>query len=122
MYKTKDTSVNDLKGIVIRNQDIIIEKTGRKLDPVQAYEIIKEASSNFSKADPKVVEADALLHQLLQRDKQAQHSPQTPPKRSEEQKKKAVTVEEIQIQERERARKLKLLKLKLTLDLTTKSA
>ena len=122
MYKTKDTLLNDLKGIDIRNQEIIIEKTGRKLDPVQAYEVIKEASANFSKADPKVAEADALLYQLLHRDKQAQDTSQTQPKPSEKKKKKAVTVEEIQIQERERARKLKLLKLKLNLGLHTKSA
>ncbi|WP_025663314.1 hypothetical protein [Aquimarina megaterium] len=119
MYKTKDTKVKDLKAVEIQNQEEILTRTKRKLDPVQAFEVIKNESKGFSIANVKVQEADELLYMLLNRDSKS--ASKTPSKENAESKKE-LSVEEIQIRERERARKIKILKIKLNLGLNTKSA
>ena len=118
MYKTKDTTVKELKAIEILHQDEILARTKRKLDPVQAFEIIKKESGNFNTPNVKAQEADKLLHQLLNRtSKDVQVT-----KKKKANLKTELSEEEIQIRERERARKIKILKIKLNLGLNTKSA
>ena len=99
MYKTKDITPQELKALAIKNQDEILELTGSKLDPVKAWEVIKNNSQNFTKADLKAQEADSLLYQILH-----------PGKKS---KKESKSKETILIQEKERARALALLELEL---------
>lgn len=119
MYKTKDTKPKELKAIEILNQGEILERTKRKLDPVQAFEVIKNESKGFSTSNVKAQEADELLHRLLNRD--AKSTSGTSPK-NKATVKKELSVAEIQIQERERARALELLELELELELNAKSA
>lgn len=119
MYKIKDTNVKELKAIEIQNQEEILARTKRKLDPVEAFEVIKKESDDFSKSSVKAQEADELLYRLLNRDVKGALTPTSSKKESS---KKELSVEEIQIQERERARKLTILKIKLNLGLDTKSA
>ena len=100
MYKTKEINKAALKALHIKNQEQIVELTGSKLDPVQAWEVIKEASGNFTKTDAKAQEADALLFEML-------HP-------NVKRKADATTEDEsIRIQEKERARALALLELEL---------
>ncbi|WP_062062769.1 hypothetical protein [Aquimarina longa] len=119
MYKTKDTKVKYLKSVEIQHQEEILARTKRKLDPVQAFEVIKNESKGFSKADVKAQEADELLYQLLNRDVKG-ISRTTSKKRGTI--KKELSVEEIQIQARARARTIELLELELELELNIKSA
>ena len=65
MYKTKDISKAELKALAIKNQEEIVELTGSELDPVKAWEAIKQASENFTKSDLKAEEADKLLYHIL---------------------------------------------------------
>ena len=116
MYKIADTTQKDLKAIEIIHQDEILARTKKKLDPVQAYEIIKQESKGFSQANAKAQEADELLHQLLTRD------PTSVTAKKAAKEKKELSVEEIQIQARARARALELLELELELALNTKTA
>lgn len=117
MYKTKDVKVKDLKAVVILNQEEIQARTKRKLDPIQAFEVIKNESKSFSKADLKAQEADELLYQLLNRDTLGATEIASKKKVAA---KKELSVAEIQIQARARARTLELLELEL--ELNTKSA
>lgn len=71
MYKTKDFSKAELKALAIKNQDEIVALTGSELDPVQAWEVIKQASDNFTKSDLKAQEADALLFEMLYPDEKS---------------------------------------------------
>ncbi|WP_027395063.1 hypothetical protein [Aquimarina latercula] len=119
MYKTKDTKVKELKTVEIQNQEEILVRTKKKLDPLQAFEVIKNQSNGFSKADVKAQEADELLHRLLNRDAKST-SGDTSNKKSTT--KKELSVEEIRIQERERARAIELLEVEIELELNAKSA
>jgi len=100
MYKTKNTRKEDLKALKIKNQDEIVDLTGSKLDPVQAWEVIKSNSDDFQKSDAKAQEADALLYEMLH--------PESQNKKGNESGK-----EIIRLQENERARALELLELEL---------
>ncbi len=100
MYKTKEINKAALKALQIKNQDEIVELTGSKLNPVQAWEVIKSTSENFSKPDAKAQEADALLYKMLH------------PDVSKKTTKKNDT-EIIRLKEKERARALELLELEL---------
>ncbi len=100
MYKTKNTTQQDLKALEIKNQEDILELTGSKLDTVKAWEVIKSASENFSNSDLKAQEADALLYEMLY--------PKTKQKTSKDSNK-----EIIRLKEKERARALELLELEL---------
>lgn len=71
MYKTKDISKAELKALAIKNQDEIVALTGSELDPVKAWEVIKQASDNFTKSDLKAQEADALLFEMLYPDEKS---------------------------------------------------
>ncbi|MBW4971277.1 hypothetical protein KZY98_12465 [Croceibacter atlanticus] len=71
MYKTKDISKAELKALAIKNQDEIVELTGSELDPVKAWEVIKQATDNFTKSDLKALEADALLYEMLHPDEKS---------------------------------------------------
>lgn len=100
MYKTKDSTPKQLQSIKITNQDEIVALTGSKLNPLKAWEVIKEASENFTKTDAKAQEADALLFEMLHPNLKR--------------KTDATTEDEtIRIQEKERARALALLELEL---------
>lgn len=68
MYRTKDISKAELKTLAIKNQDEIVALTGSELDPVKAWEVIKQASDNFTNSDLKAQEADALLYVMLHPD------------------------------------------------------
>lgn len=119
MYKTKEIKPKELKAVEILNQKEILARTKKKLDPVQAFEVIKKESKGFSIANVKAQEADELLYMLLNRDTK-NASKKTSKKKTIS--KKDPSIEEIQIRERERARKIKILKIKLNLGLNTKSA
>ena len=71
MYKTKDITKADLKALAIKNQDEIVALTGSELDPVKAWEVIKQASDNFTKSDLKAQEADELLFEMLYPDEKS---------------------------------------------------
>lgn len=119
MYKTKDTKQKDLKSIEILHQEEILTRTKKKLDPVQIFEIIKNESKGFRKADAETQEADELLYRLLNRD--VKSASETTAKKKATVKKE-LSVEEIQIQERERARAIALLEVEIELELNAKSA
>lgn len=119
MYKIKDTKQKELKAVEILHQEEILERTKKKLDPVQAFAIIKKESDGFSKSSVKAQEADELLHRLLNRDTKGASATTSSKKESS---KKELSVEEIQIQAKARARALELLELELELELNTKSA
>lgn len=99
MYKTKDFTPKELKKVSITNQKEIKELTGSTLDLVKAWEVIRNNSGHFQKADDKALEADALLYEIYQKS-----SKTTKPKE---------TQELLHIQEQERARALALLELEL---------
>ncbi|TPN87152.1 hypothetical protein [Aquimarina algicola] len=119
MYKIKDTKRKELKAVEILHQEEILERTKRKLDPVQAFEIIKNESNGFSTSNVKAQEADELLHLLLNRDAKSASGTSSKKKKTS---KKELSATEIQIQARARARALELLELELELELNTKSA
>ena len=119
MYKIKDIKPKELKAIEILNQGEILERTKRKLDPVQAFEVIKNESNGFSTANAKAKEADELLHRLLNREVV---KPSETSSNDKTAMKKNLSAAEIQIQARARARAIELLELELELELNTKSA
>lgn len=100
MYKTKDVTQKQLQALKVVNQDEIEDLTGSKLNPVKAWEVIKEASGNFKNKDAKAQEADALLFEML-------HPEVKKVKRTTD------NSETIRLQEKERARALELLELEL---------
>ncbi len=67
MYKTKDLTQKDLDSIQIKNQAEIVEYIGSELDPKEAFELIKKESKDFTVANAKAEEADALLDALVTR-------------------------------------------------------
>ncbi len=100
MYKTKNVSQEQLKALEIINQDEIEALTGQKLNPLKAWEVIKDASGNFKNKAIKAQEADALLFKMLYPEgKPDQHIPDHQ--------------EIIRLKEKERARALELLELEL---------
>ena len=111
MYKTKDTTKKELKGVEILNQDLIVEQTGSKLNLERAHDIIKNASSNFSKAEVKAQEADTLLHQLLNREVKASSSG------VKTKTTKTLSKEAIRIRQKQQEGELILLELELELEL-----
>ncbi len=113
MYKIKDIKPAALKAVTILHQQEILERTKSKLDPVQAFKIIKEESDGFSKSNVKAQEGDELLYELVHRDTKATSA--APKKKSSEK-------EAIQIQAKARARALELLELELKLTSNKKSA
>jgi hypothetical protein len=100
MYKTKNSTTKELKALKVINQDEIEDLTGSKLDPVKAWEVIKDVSDNFKKSDAKAQEADQLLFEML--------NPEM-----KKAKKTDGNKETIRLQEKERARALDLLELEL---------
>jgi hypothetical protein len=100
MYKTKNVTPKELKSLKVVNQDEIEDLTGSKLDPIQAWEVIKDVSDNFKKSDAKAQEADELLFEML--------NPEM-----KKAKKTEGNKETIRLQEKERARALDLLELEL---------
>jgi hypothetical protein len=100
MYKTKDITAKELKALQVINQEEIEDLTGSKLNPVKAWEVIKDASDNFKNKDEKAMEADELLFEMLN------------PEIKKEKKTKGNN-EIIRLQEKERARALDLLELEL---------
>lgn len=100
MYKTKNSTPKELKALKVINQDEIEDLTGSKLDPVKAWEVIKDVSDNFKKSDAKAQEADQLLFEML--------NPEM-----KKAKKTEGNKETIRLQEKERARALDLLELEL---------
>ncbi len=100
MYKTKDLPKEQLKQIGITNQKEIKELTGSPLNLVKAWEVIRNNSSHFEKADEKALEADKLLYEIYQNG-------------TKNKKPKTTSKELLRIQEQERARSLALLELEL---------
>ena len=100
MYKTKDITTKELKALQVINQVEIEDLTGSKLNPVKAWEVIKDASDNFKSKDAKAMEADQLLYEMLNPEMKKSKKPEG-------------TKEIIRLQEKERARALELLELEL---------
>ena len=100
MYKTKDVTQKQLQALKVVNQDEIEDLTGSKLNPVKAWEVIKEASDNFKNKDAKAQEADVLLFEMLY--PEVKPDQQIPDQQ-----------EIIRLKEKERARALELLELEL---------
>lgn len=122
MYQLETTTLEDLKKIKVRNQEEIKKQTEFKLDPVKAYEKIKEETKNFTLDLEKGKEADELFQALLEKNK-IKKSPSKPSDtkskgksedKSEDKSKEGG--ESYELKARARARGLKLLKLQLELD------
>ncbi|WP_010520455.1 hypothetical protein [Aquimarina agarivorans] len=100
MYKTKAITKKELQAVSIKNQEEITELTGCKLDLFNAWGLIKSTSKNFTVADLKAQEADALLYEIVNPGKKKKTKPNS-------------NSELIRLQEKERARALELLELEL---------
>lgn len=99
MYKTKDITKDQLKKVGIQNQDEILALTGSKLEPMKAWEVVKQSSENFTNSNKKALEADALLFEMVKG-----KTKEKLPKKMDE---------KIKIKEKERTRSLALLELEL---------
>lgn len=69
VYKTqqiKPASFPQIKGVQITKQQEIIEQTGAAFDPIQALQIIKEASSGYSTPNPDALKADSMYIAFLE--------------------------------------------------------
>ncbi len=118
MYKLKDIQKEELSTITIKNQKEIIARTGSKLDPIAAYELIQKETDNFKTPNAIAEKADALLYALLMRGEKQEKEP---PKKTTPKKEKPEPIEhttqKMRIREGERKRALVLLKLKLELEI-----
>lgn len=65
MYSIKNLKPNDLAKIEVKNQAQIIELIGKKLDPKEAFNVIKKDSMDFTQSNQKAEQADRLFMQLL---------------------------------------------------------
>lgn len=108
MYKTEHITHDELKAIKIKNQREILRLLGSKLSLVNAWKEVKRVSNNFTKKVAEAIEADTLLHELIQPKKA------TKAKETKDQAR-------IRIRERERLRKIKILALELEMSTTIKS-
>ncbi len=102
MYQLKNIQLETLSNIQVQHQDKILELTGSKLEPVKAFEIIKQHTKGFTQENEKAKQADKLLMELLQRN--GISTGRTPQKDNK-----------IKLREQERARALALLELELQL-------
>ncbi len=103
MYSISNVKTEDLSKIEVKNQPKIIQLIGKKLNPVEAFEVIKKDSGGFTKSHKKAEEADRLLADLLK--KNGIKVIGTPKK----------STNNIRLKEQERARSLDLLELELKL-------
>lgn len=103
MYSISNVKTEDLSKIEVKNQPKIIQLIGRKLNPVEAFEVIKKDSVGFTKSHKKAEEADRLLADLLKKNGiKISGTPNT-------------STHQIRLKEQERARSLELLELELKL-------
>ncbi len=65
MYAIAHLDIDKLQEFTIPHQATIIAKTGAPLELEKAYQLLKEQTANFSKADPKAQQIDQLLVSLL---------------------------------------------------------
>lgn len=103
MYQLTKVKPEVLSKVQVKNQDKIMELTGSKLEPVKAFEIIKNETKDFKESNEKAKQADQLFIELL--------------------KLNGISVNgaagsdsgKIRLRERERSRALELLELELEL-------
>jgi len=65
MYQLTHTDPSLLKSITVERQPLILELTGSELNLQQAFQLVKQASKNFTQRHTKALEADKLLAKLL---------------------------------------------------------
>ena len=66
MYSISNLKQEDLEKIEVKNQAKIIQLMGKKLNPKEAFQVIKKDSMGFTKMDEKAQEADRKFLRLLQ--------------------------------------------------------
>jgi hypothetical protein len=103
MYQIAKVKTEDLSKVTVKNQDKIMELTGRKLDPSKAFQVIKNETKGFTVDSEKAKKADRLFADFLKKNgieiNETDHKSNT----------------KIRLQEQERARALDLLELELKL-------
>ncbi|MGB3463948.1 MAG: hypothetical protein WBA74_01705 [Cyclobacteriaceae bacterium] len=67
MYKTKDIKKEQLQKVKIDHQEEIKRFTNNEFVPLNAWQLIKEGTDNFTVDLPKYREADELLYKILQK-------------------------------------------------------
>ena len=67
MYKTKDITPEELNQIEIRNQAEIVQYIGSELNLLEAHQLIKKESKDFTVPNAQAEKADALLYDLVHR-------------------------------------------------------
>ena len=65
MYSISNVKTEDLAKIEVKNQSQIVELVGKKLNPIEGFEIIRKESNGFTNSNKKAAEADAKFLQLL---------------------------------------------------------
>lgn len=112
MYKTQKITKKELQAVVIKDQKEILRLMGKQLSPLLVWEIIKEKSQNFSKSVAKALEADSLLHDVLnlKRNQGQGQENQEKPKSQANTKKRKMSLERFyRFRANSRARELELL-------------
>lgn len=67
MYQLTNVKPQDLTKVQVKNQDKIVELTGRKLEPAKAFEVIKNETKGFTVDIEKAKQADKLFTELLKK-------------------------------------------------------
>lgn len=104
MYQIANITPAALAKVKIRHQSKILELTGSKFDPVNAFRILSKETKGFTEQNAKVQQADALFVELLKLNGITLKKPAVD------------NATRIRIQEQERTRALELLELELELD------
>ena len=68
MYLTKEIKPEDLLKVKIRKQPEIVQKTGERLEPKSAYQLLKEESNNFEKQSELLLKIDSKMAELFVRE------------------------------------------------------
>ena len=103
MYNLAKVKPKDLKQVKVENQQEIVERTGRKFEPIKAYELIKKQTKDFTKDSDKAKHADSLFAALLEKNGISLGDSDTERNR-------------LRIREQERLRLLAMLELELELE------
>ena len=68
MYLTKDINIDDLSQVKIRRQAEIVQKTGDRLEPKAAFQLLKEESANFERETELLLKIDEKMAVLFERE------------------------------------------------------
>ena len=68
MFKTAELDTKLFQKVVVKNQEVIVAKWGKKLVPRHAYDTLRTETNDFNLNLPKAQEVDTLLWDLLKRD------------------------------------------------------